>query len=337
MNDLGGSAGGGKAAPTIADVEAAAKRLLGEAVQTPLLEAPLLNARHKARILVKAECLQRTGSFKYRGAFNRISLIPERDRTKGVIAYSSGNHAQGVAYAASRLGVRATIIMPADAPAIKIANTRAYGAEVVLYDRYTESREEIGARLAAQTGATLVKPYDDPGVIAGQGTIGLEIVAQAREAGIELDAVVVNCGGGGLISGVALALAAKVPDVKVYSAEPVGFDDMARSLASGKRESNDPAARSICDAIVTPTPGEITFPICKSLLAGGLAVSDEESLDAMAAAFRYLKVVLEPGGACSLAAVLSGKLDIAGKTIAVVASGGNCDSETFRRALERDS
>jgi threonine dehydratase len=333
MNELSPSL----SAPDYADVLAAATRLAGKAVRTPLLEAPLLNAKLNARLLVKPECLQRTGSFKYRGALNRLSLIPEADRAKGVLAYSSGNHAQGVAYAASQLGIKASIIMPKDAPEMKIGNTRAYGAEVILYDRYSESREEIGQRIAAETGATLVRPYDDPGVIAGQGTIGLEIAEQAAEIGAKLDAVIVCCGGGGLVSGVALALHGAAPGVAVYSAEPENFDDMARSLASGKHESNDPAARSICDAIVTPTPGQITFGICKSLLAGGLAVSDEEALDAMAAAFRYLKIVVEPGGAVALAAALSGKLDIAGKTVAVVCSGGNADTEMFTRALARQT
>ena len=321
------------AAPVFADVEAAATRLNGEAVRTPLLEAPLLNEKLGGRLLVKAECLQRTGSFKYRGAFNRLSLIPEADRVRGVLAYSSGNHAQGVAHAASRLGIKASIIMPEDAPAMKIQNTRDYGAEVILYDRYNENREEIGQRIAAETGATLVRPYDDPGVIAGQGTIGLEIAEQAKEAGATLDAVI--AGGGGLVAGTALAIHNVAPGVPVYSAEPENFDDMARSLLSGKHESNDPAARSICDAIVTPTPGEITFSLCKPLLSSGLAVSDEEALDAMAAAFRYLKIVVEPGGAVALAAALSGKIDMKDKTVAVVCSGGNCDSEMFTRVLAR--
>ncbi|WP_323795884.1 threonine/serine dehydratase [Nisaea sp.] len=323
------------AAPVFADIEAAATRLKGEVVRTPLLEAPLLNEKLGGRLLVKPECLQRTGSFKYRGAFNRLSLIPEADRARGVLAYSSGNHAQGVAHAASRLGIKASIIMPEDAPAMKIQNTKDYGAEVILYDRYSENREEIGQRIATKTGATLVRPYDDPGVIAGQGTIGLEIAEQAAEAGAALDAVIVCCGGGGLVSGTALALHNVAPGVAVYSAEPENFDDMARSLASGKHESNDPAARSICDAIVTPTPGEITFSLCKPLLTGGLAVSDEEALDAMAAAFRYLKIVVEPGGAVALAAALSSKIDMQGKNVTVVCSGGNCDSEMFARALAR--
>ena len=321
------------APPVFADIEAAAIRLKGEAVRTPLLESPLLNKKLGGRLLVKSECLQRTGSFKYRGAFNRLSLIPESDRRRGVLAYSSGNHAQGVAHAANRLGITACIIMPEDAPTTKIQNTKDYGAEVILYDRYNESREEIGKHIAAKTGATLVRPYDDPDIIAGQGTTGLEIAEQAREINAALDAVIVCCGGGGLVSGTALALHTVAPGVAIYSAEPEKFDDMARSLASGRHKSNDPSARSICDAIMTPTPGEITFSLCKRLLAGGLVVSDHQALKAMAAAFHYLKIVVEPGGAVALASALSGKIDMKGKTVAVICSGGNCDSEMFAKAL----
>jgi threonine dehydratase len=321
------------AAPVFADIEAAATRLKGEAVRTPLLESAFLNKELGGRLLVKPECLQRTGSFKYRGAFNRLSLIPEADRVRGVLAYSSGNHAQGVAHAANRLGINASIIMPEDAPSMKIRNTKDYGAEIILYDRYNESREEIGKHIAAKTGATLVRPYDDPDIIAGQGTTGLEIAEQAREINAALDAVIVCCGGGGLVSGIALALHTAAPGVAIYSAEPKKFDDMARSLASGRHESNDPSARSICDAIMTPTPGEITFSLCKRLLAGGLVVSDHQALKAMAAAFHYLKIVVEPGGAVALASALSGKIDMTGKTVAVICSGGNCDSEMFAKAL----
>ncbi|NQW10579.1 MAG: threonine/serine dehydratase [Alphaproteobacteria bacterium] len=320
--------------PTVADIRAAAARIAGVAVRTPLLEAPLLNDRIGARLLLKPECLQRTGSFKFRGAYNRISMIPAGDRGRGVVAYSSGNHAQGVAAAARMLNTPATIIMPSDAPAIKRANTEAWGATVVPYDRYSENREAIGAALAERTGATIVRPYDDPGIIAGQGTIGLEIAAQAAELDASLDAVLVCCGGGGLVSGTALALSDTAPGVPVWCVEPEGFDDTRRSLDSGTRQSNAADAHSICDALLAPTPGEITFPLNKRLLAGGLAVSDDEALAAMATAFEAFKVVLEPGGAVALAAALSGKLPIAGKTIAVVGSGGNVDPAVFRRALE---
>jgi threonine dehydratase len=322
--------------PGIADVRAAAERLAGRVVATPLVESPLLNARLGLRLLVKAETLQRTGSFKFRGAMNAILQLDERQRRAGVVAFSSGNHAQGVAAAAQLLGIPATIVMPADAPAIKVANTRGYGAEIVLYDRWRDSREAIGARIAAERGANLVPPYDDARVIAGQGTAGLEIAAQAKALGAALDALVVPAGGGGFIAGCALALAAESPATKVYSAEPEAADDWRRSLAAGARLANDPTLRSICDALLAPTPGEIPFAIGRHLFAGGLAVSDAEVLRAIAVAFAELKLVVEPGGAAALAAVLAGKLDAKGKTVAVIASGGNVDHELFCRALAGD-
>ncbi|MEQ8250265.1 MAG: threonine/serine dehydratase [Oceanibaculum nanhaiense] len=321
--------------PRFDDVLAAAGRIKGHAVRTPLLEAPLLNAKLGGRLLVKPEMLQKTGSFKFRGAFNRISMIPEAQRAAGVVAYSSGNHAQGVACAAAMLGLPAVIVMPADAPAIKIANTRAYGAEVITYDRFGENREEIGARIAAERGATIVRPYDDAGVIAGQGTIGLEIADQAVELGAVLDAVLVCCGGGGLVSGTALALSEKLPGVPVYAVEPAGFDDTARSLASGSRIANDMSNRSICDALLAEKPGEITFELNRKLLKAGLVVSDAEAQIGMAHAFRYLKLVAEPGGAVALAAAVTGKIDMTGKTVAVVCSGGNVDQATFLEALTK--
>jgi len=321
--------------PDIEDIRTAAQRLDGRAVLTPLLESPLLNARLGGRLLVKAETLQRTGSFKFRGAYNTLAQLDAAQRRGGVVAYSSGNHAQGVAAAAQLLGMPAVIVMPADAPAIKVANTSGYGAEVVLYDRYRESREEIGRRIAAERGATLVPPFDDPRVIAGQGTAGLEIAAQAKALGARLDAVIIPCSGGGLAAGCALALSAECPDVAVYAAEPEGFDDMRRSLAAGARVANDPGARSICDALLVAMPGELTFPINRRLLAGGFAVSDDEVLDAMATAFGELKLVVEPGGAAALAAALSGKIDVKQRNVAVIASGGNVDPAIFARAFAR--
>jgi len=320
-------------APVFADIEAAAARLAGWAVRTPLLNLPALDQMLGGRILLKAEILQRTGSFKFRGAFNRISLIPEAERDAGVVAYSSGNHAQGVAAAAALLGVPAVIVMPEDAPAIKVANTRGYGAEVVLYDRDTENREAIGAALCAERGATLVRPFDDPGVIAGQGTCGLEIAQQAAARGFEIDALMVCCGGGGLTAGSALAMAELSPETQVYTVEPAGFDDTRRSLAEGARVENDPAARSICDALLAPTPGELTFPINRRLLAGGFAVSDTEVRAAMNYAFRTLKLVIEPGGAVALAALLAGRLETRGKTVALTLSGGNVDPNIYREML----
>jgi threonine dehydratase len=326
--------------PSFTDVAAAAERLAGHAVTTPLLSSPALDRRVGGRILLKAETLQRTGSFKFRGAYNRISQIPEDARPAGVVAFSSGNHAQGVAAAAALLGVPATIVMPKDAPAIKLANTRGYGAEVVLYDRFTEAREEICAEIAARRGATIVRPYDDPAIIAGQGTCGLEIARQAAALDAELDAVLICCGGGGLTAGCALALAELSPRTAIYTVEPEAFDDTARSLAArssdgGARLANDPAARSFCDALLAPSPGELTFAINRRLVTGGLSVGDAEVAAAMAYAFRTLKLVVEPGGAVALAALLSERLDARGKTVALTLSGANVDPQTFREVLER--
>ncbi len=317
----------------IALIEAAAARLHGHARETPLLNAPLLDRIAGRRILVKAECLQLTGSFKFRGAWSAITALPEG--VQGVLAYSSGNHAQGVALAAARRGLSAVIVMPADAPAVKIANTRAYGAEVVTYDRATEDRDAIGSAIAAERGLALVKPYDDAQVIAGQGTTGLEIARQAAAAGVDRADVLVCCGGGGLTSGIALALEARAPGLRVRPAEPAGFDDTARSLASGQRERNAAASGSICDAIVTPSPGELTFPILKRLCGPGLVVSDDEALAAVALAFRHLRIVAEPGGAVALAAALFRGDQIAGDTVICTVSGGNVDPETFAEALRR--
>ncbi len=320
--------------PDFEDVEVAAARLKGQAVVTPLLEYPELNERLGARLLIKPENLQRSGSFKFRGAYNRVSAIPEDVRARGVIAFSSGNHAQGVAAAAKIHGIPATIVMPSDAPRIKIGNTQAYGAKVVTYDRFTEDREAIAAAISAETSATLIKPYDDTLIIAGQGTCGLEIAQQARAAGADLDAVLICCGGGGLSSGSALAIKTLSPRTEVYAVEPETFDDTRRSLQSGTRVGNDPAARSICDALLAMMPGKMTFEMNQRLLAGALAVSDEEVLHAMAFAFRALKLVVEPGGAVCLAAVLSGKIPVAGRSLAITLSGGNVDPERVMEALE---
>jgi len=319
------------ALPDLAAVEAAAKRLAGQAVETPLLESHDLNARTGGRIFIKPETLQRTGSFKFRGAFNKISQLPP-DAQGGVVAFSSGNHAQGVAAAAQIRGLPAVIVMPSDAPGIKIANTRAYGAEVILYDRYREDREQVAGRLAAERGAILVKPYDDPDIIAGQGTIGLEIARQCRAKGTAPEVVLAPCGGGGMIAGCATALTALLPGVKVYAVEPAGFDDTARSLAAHKRLGNEPG-KTICDALMAAMPGELTFAINGRLLAGGFAVSDNEVQAAMAYAFRALKLVVEPGGAVALAAVLAGKIDLRARTAAIVCSGGNVDPATFCAAI----
>lgn len=318
---------------SLAMIEAAAARLQGRARLTPLLNAPLLDRIAGRRIFVKAECLQWTGSFKFRGGWSAVSALPEAARARGVLAYSSGNHAQGVALAAARHGAPAVIVMPSDAPAVKIDNTRAYGAEVVLYDRATEDRESIGAELAQGRGLTLIRPYDEPQVIAGQGTVGLEIAAQAAEAGITGAEVITCCGGGGLTAGIALALEARAPALRVRPAEPEGFDDTARSLAAGTRLRNAAAAGSVCDAIVTPMPGEITFPILQRLCGPGLAVSDDQALHAMALAFTHLRIVVEPGGAVALAAALFA--DGLPDTVICTASGGNVDPAVFAGALAR--
>jgi threonine dehydratase len=318
--------------PDLGSIEAAAARLAGAAVETPLLESGDLNAQTGGRVFIKPEMLQRTGSFKFRGAFNKISQIPAGHKG-GVVAFSSGNHAQGVAAAAQARGLPAVIVMPADAPAIKIANTRGYGAEVILYDRYREDRERVAGRLVEERGAVLVRPYDDADVIAGQGTIGREIARQAEAKGVRPEIVLAPCGGGGMIGGCAVALAALVPGVKVYAVEPAGFDDTARSLAAHRRLGNAPGATTICDALMAAMPGQLTFAINERLLAGGFAVSDDEVRAAMAYAFRVLKLVIEPGGAVALAAVLAGKLHLRGRTAAIVCSGGNVDPATFCTAI----
>lgn len=315
------------------DIAAAAARLAGIAVETPLLESRLVNRQLGLRLLIKAEPLQHTGSFKFRGAYNAIGQFDAHAREAGVIAYSSGNHAQGVAAAAALQGVPATIVMPSDAPRIKIDNTRAWGADVVLYDRASEDREEIGARIADRTGATLVRPYDEPQVIAGQATIGLEIVRQAEDRGIRPAAVVVPCGGGGLASGLALALSRDWPEIQVWTAEPVDFDDTARSLAAGHRVDVRPGGSSICDALLAPTPGHLTFPILKGLGVRGLAVSDDSVKRAMVCAFRHFKLVVEPGGAAALAAVLDGRSRWQEAAILCVCSGGNVDPALYASIL----
>lgn len=317
----------------IAAIEAAAARLKGRARRTPLLSSPFLDEIAGRRVLVKAECLQHTGSFKFRGAWSAVSALDPALRARGVLAYSSGNHAQGVAHAAALHGTTSVIIMPKDAPALKIANTRALGGEVVLYDRANESREEIGQTLAAERGLTLIRPYDDPMVIAGQGTCGLEIAEQAAAEGVTGAEVLVCCGGGGLTSGIALALEARAPGLRVRPCEPAGFDDTARSLAAGSPQRNARMEGSLCDAIVTPEPGKITFPILQRLAGPGLVVSDDQALKAMALAWQRLKIVLEPGGAVALAAALFLPGQVQGDAVICLASGGNVDQPVFARAL----
>jgi threonine dehydratase len=315
-------------------IRAAADRIRGHARVTPLLSSPFLDALAGRRVFVKPECLQVTGSFKYRGGRAAVSALPEAERAKGVIAFSSGNHAQGVAQAARDFAVPAVIVMPSDAPRLKLDNTRALGAEVVTYDRATEDRDAIGAELAEARGLTLIKPFDAPEVIAGQGTLGLELAGQARDAGIEAAEVLIPCGGGGLTSGAAIALHEEAPGMRVRPVEPEGFDDAARSLASGQRVSNPHLTGSICDAIITPSTGELTFPVMQALCGPGLAVSDDEALRAMAQAFLRLKIVAEPGGAVALAAALFHPRALEADTVIAVVSGGNVDPAMFARALD---
>jgi len=316
-------------------IRAANGRLEGHVRRTPLLSSPFLHEIAGRRIWVKPECLQHTGSFKFRGGWSAVSGMDPDLRANGVLAFSSGNHAQGVALAASRHGVPAVIIMPSDAPQMKIDNTRALGAEVVLYDRATEDRDAISAGILAKRPLTLIKPFDDAMVIAGQGTCGLEIAQQAREEGITEADVLVCCGGGGFASGIALALEVDAPGLRVRPAEPEGFDDMARSLASGAIERNERQSGSLCDAILTPQPGAMTFPILSRLAGPGLVVTEDEAMHAVALAFSRLKLVAEPGGAVALAAALFHSDEIEGEDVIVTISGGNVDSDVFRQALER--
>ena len=315
-------------------IEAAAQRAQGITRRTPLLSSPALDAIAGRRVFVKPECLQITGSFKFRGAWSALTALPEDVRARGVIAYSSGNHAQGIAHAAQRLGVPAVILMPKDAPAAKITGTRSYGAEVVLYDRATQSREEIGKAIAADRGLTLVRPYDEPQVIAGQGTCGLEIAEQAAEEGITEADVLICCGGGGLTAGISLALEARAPGLRPRPDEPEAYDDTTRSLRSGQRERNPAEAGGLCDAILTPTPGAVTFPIMRRLCGPGLTVSDAEVLHAMTLALTHLKVIAEPGGVVALAAALFRGDLIHGDAVICTVSGGNLDAETLIRAIK---
>ncbi len=319
--------------PTIADIEAAARRLEGLAIHTPLLAHPALDARTGGRILLKAENLQRVGAFKFRGGYNACAQVDRSRYPGGVVACSSGNHAQGVAHGATLLGLKSVIVMPSDAPALKIKRTRAFGAEVVLYDRLTADRDAIARGICEETDAAFVHPYDDPHVIAGQGTVGLELMAQAKAMGLTPDAVLVCCSGGGLASGVATAVKAANAATSVHTVEPAGFDDFARSLVAGSRQSNARLGGSICDALMAPTPGVITFAVGQKLMGEGLTVTDDEARAAMRFAFEELKLVLEPGGSVALAAVLAGKLPVKGRTIACVLSGGNVDPKFYAETI----
>lgn len=319
--------------PGFEDVLAAAGRLRGRILRTPMLRHPLLDAIAGGTVVVKPEPLQRTGSFKLRGATNAALLMDPGARRAGVATHSSGNHGQATACAAQMLGMPAVIAMPSDAPAIKVEATRRWGAEIVFFDRHTTDREGLATRLAAERGATAIPPFDHPDVIAGQGTLAVELVEDAKAAGLTLDALAVCTGGGGLIAGCALAMEALAPEAEVWAVEPEGWDDTRRSLEAGRRLANDGAGSGLCDALLSKQPGALTFSINHPRLAGGVAVTEEEVFRAMRFAFEHLKVVAEPGGAVALAAVLAGKVDARGRTVGVVISGGNVDPEVFARAL----
>lgn len=319
---------------SFAEIEAAARRLAGQAVETPLIESPALNERWGGRVLIKAETLQRVGAFKFRGAYNRLVQLSDDEKARGVVAFSSGNHAQGVALAAKLLGIPALIVMPSDAPAVKVAATRSYGAEIKLYDRLTESREAIAVGIAQERGATVVPAFDDPHIIAGQGTVGLEMIRQAEAMHAAFDVVVSPIGGGGLLAGTSTAVKTLSPGTAIVGVEPVGFDDTLQSLQAKQRVSLKPTTRSLCDALESPFPGELTFPILQRTLADVALVTDAEVAEAMRFAFSTLKLVVEPGGAAGLAALLAGKVRTwSDRTVGLVLSGGNVDPDQFARVI----
>jgi len=317
----------------LADIDLAANVVAPYAVRTPLLSFRVLDEAAGTRVFLKPEMLQRTGSFKFRGAFNKLSSIPQARRGGGVVAFSSGNHAQGVAAAAQILNMRATIVMPSDAPISKRERTKGYGAEVVLYDRDREDREAIARDIAEQRGATLVPPYDDPFVIAGQGTVGREIAEDMAALGLVPEIVVAPASGGGLIAGVATAVKAHFPQAALIVAEPEAYDDHRCSLRAGKREPHAASGRTICDALMASIPGELTFAINSKLLSHGVTASDNEVGAAVAFAFRELKLVVEPGGAVGLAALLAGRIESGGRNVVIVLSGGNIDADLFARLI----
>jgi len=318
---------------SFAGVQDAARQIAGHAVRTPLIESPALNAHVGGRVLLKAETLQVAGAFKFRGAYNRISRLTEAEKARGVVAYSSGNHAQAVAAAARMVGTSAIIVMPADSPSVKVEGVRAFGGEVRMYDRYTESREAIGEDIAASKGSVLVRPFDDPWVIEGQGTVGLEMVEQAKAAGAHIDQLICGASGGGLIAGINLSMAALSPHSPVIAVEPKHYNDMQLSIAAGERMTHPPAPGTICDALMTDRPGELTFPINRRVDRVE-TVSDAEVADAVRYAFRVLKLVVEPGGAVSLAALLAGKVQAKDRVTALVLSGGNVDPALFAAIVE---
>jgi threonine dehydratase len=320
---------------TFEDIQKAHGRLLHHALETPLLSNYFLNQRLNAQVYIKAECLQHCGAFKFRGAYNRLVQLTDAEKKQGVVAFSSGNHAQGVALAAQLLNIPAIIVMPDDAPKVKLERTRAYGAEVISYNRQTESREAIAQELATSRKAVLVPSFDDPHIIAGQGTCGLELAAQLQKQQQQLEMLLSPAGGGGLIAGVSVAVKQAFPDCRIYAVEPDGFDDHGRSLQSGQREVNPQGGNSLCDALLSPSPGELTWAINQKNLCQGLVVTDDEVCHAISYAYHYLKLVVEPGGAVALAALLHQKIDIKGRHVGIILSGGNIDTALLMECLRQ--
>lgn len=322
---------------SIDDIRSAADQIKGVAVRTPLIENIKLNEIAGGRVFVKAECLQHTGSFKFRGAYNRLSRLTDDEKARGVLAFSSGNHAQGIARAAQLLGIHATIVMPEDAPALKLEATKGYGAKVVLYDRYNEDREEVAYRVAGDSGVTVVPPYNDPFIMAGQGTSALEVVEDLQTLGVTPDQALVCCGGGGLASGSFTVYKHFFPEMEAFAVEPEEFDDVKRSLESGTIKTVDFGARSICDALLTPSPGSLTFPILRDADAKGITISDNDARRAVAFAGNTLKVTAEPGGAAALAALLAEKVDTKDRVTVCIISGGNIDPHMMQQCLQNFS
>lgn len=320
---------------SLGEIEKAAQRLQAVVIRTPLLNSAALDERLDARVFIKPECLQHIGAFKFRGAYNRLCQLSEQERALGVVAFSSGNHAQGVAYAAKLLGMSATIVMPSDAPKIKLENTKHLGATVRLYDRDTESRVQIAAEISTGSGATLVPAFDDEDIINGQGTCGLEIMQQLQQSEVPVDAILVPVGGGGLLAGTSTAIKALSPNCKVVAVEPENYDDHLQSKLAGHRVKIDPQTSTACDALMATIPGEMTWAVNSKTVDDFLVVTEDEVKHAISFAFRYLKLVVEPGGVVPLAALLSNKIDITGQTVSIILSGGNIDAESYAHCLKK--
>jgi len=311
------------------EIDKAHERIFSLIIKTPLISSETINKKTNANVYFKLENLQWTGSFKLRGASNKISQLSNEEKSRGIVSYSSGNHAQAVAYASNLIGVQATIIMPKNAPSIKIKNTKKYGADVVLYDSMHESREKIASEIARNENKTIVKPYDDLDVIAGQGTVGKEIAEELKLQNIQPDIFLCCCGGGGLIAGSSTYLKYAFPNIKNFAVEPEEFNDTQLSLKNNSIVHNKESGKSICDALLAPHPGDVTFPINQTTLEGGLAVSDKEVKKTIVELAEELKIVVEPGGAVAATALLTNKINVKNKNVVVMISGGNIDYKLF--------